>query len=113
MVSYIRFGAKSGHYGVVRFAPKSRYRRARGACPLCRKSGHRVQAILERSALLTAHAKRKASLTPVGIHGDRPPMNAIAARRQRFEGNAYHVDHRPETCPHRRAPRWIPLRRRS
>ena len=49
------------------------------------------QTILQRSALLTAHAERKASLTPVGIHRDRPPMNAIAARRQRFEGNAYHV----------------------
>ena len=58
---------------------------------LCPKSGHRVQAILERLALLTAHAERKASLTPVGIHRDRPLMNAIAARRQRFEANAYHV----------------------
>ena len=58
---------------------------------LCPKSGHRVQAILERSALLTAQAERKASLTPVGIHRDRPPMNAIATRRERFEGHAYHV----------------------
>jgi hypothetical protein len=27
----------------------------------------------------------------MGIHRNRPPMNAIASRRQRFEGNASHV----------------------
>ena len=43
------------------------------------------------SALLTSHAERKASLTPMGIHRDRPPMNSITARRQRLERNAYHV----------------------
>ena len=53
----------------------------------CAKSRHRAQPILERSALLTAHAERKASLTPMGIYRDRPPMNAITARGQRFEAH--------------------------
>src|SRR5215469_8706557 len=55
------------------------------------QSRHRAQPILERSALLTGHAEGKASLTPMGIYRDRPPMNAITARRQRFEGSAYDV----------------------
>ena len=46
---------------------------------------------ISRRDLLTAHVERKAALTPMGIHRDRPPMNSITARRQRFEANAYHI----------------------
>jgi hypothetical protein len=52
--------------------------------------GNRVSVSLPATSR-AAHAERKASLTLVGIHRDRPPMNSIAARRQRFEANAYHV----------------------
>ena len=58
----------------------------RAATPM----GNRVSVSLPATTV-TAHAEREASLTPMGIHRDRPPMNAIAARRQRFEANAYHV----------------------
>jgi hypothetical protein len=38
------------------------------------------EALQVSDGLLAAHPERKASLSPMGIHRDRPPMNAIAAR---------------------------------
>ena len=78
----------------MKWITRERVKVDRVACPWLIKHWSTRMRSLSRdggSALLTAHAECKASLTPMGIHRDHPPMDSIAARRQRFEGNAYHV----------------------